>query len=79
VNNTPKIPFPDTDWVLHMPPGYYEPEWTSSQSGYDESQMLEYAEQCVAAARERYARICEFADKSTHPADLADLIRKDQL
>lgn len=29
----------------------------------------------VAAERERCARLCEQADKSTHPADLADAIR----
>lgn len=29
----------------------------------------------VAQERERCARVCEAADKSTHPADLADAIR----
>jgi len=38
-------------------------------------QKLEQAEDAVAAEREACAKVCDDADKSTHPADLADAIR----
>ena len=36
----------------------------------------EQLREAIAAERERCAKICADADKSTHPSDLADLIRK---
>ena len=46
-------PLPATDWILHMPAAMYEPEWTSSQKGYEVGQMLEYAAAAVARERKR--------------------------
>lgn len=37
--------------------------------------MRDYATAAVLAERERCARVCELADKSAHPSDLADAIR----
>jgi hypothetical protein len=46
-------PLPATEWLLHMPAAQYEPEWTSSQEGYEASQMLDYAASEVAKERKR--------------------------
>lgn len=41
---------PATEWVLHMPARPYDPAWTSSESGYEASQVLDYAKAEVVAA-----------------------------
>ena len=44
-------------------------------SVYTPDEMKAYGAACAAAERERAAKLCEQADKSTHPSDLADAIR----
>ena len=54
-----KMPeLPNTEWLLHMPAMPYEPAWTSSQRGYDESDMHAYARAYAAqeVAKERALR-----------------------
>jgi len=47
-------------------------EWWARNRWCDREYVWEAA---TKAEREACAKICEVADKSTHPADLADLIR----
>jgi hypothetical protein len=42
---------------------------------YDFDGVQRFAALVAAAEREACAKVCEAADKSTHPADLADAIR----
>ena len=44
--------------------------------GFTAEQMLAWGKACAAAEREACAKLCESADKSTHPADLANVIRE---
>jgi hypothetical protein len=39
-------------------------------------ELLAFANLVAAAEREACAKLCESADKSTHPADLANVIRE---
>lgn len=62
---------------VELPP-LPEPVRTSSDQaylGYTADQTREYGRACARAAYERAAQECNNADKSTHPADLADRIR----
>ena len=43
--------------------------------GFTTEQMLAYGKACAESEREECARMCNEADKSTHPADLAAAIR----
>ena len=48
----------------------------SRQDWWKDDEALErFAEQVRAEEREACAKVCDAADKSTHPADLADAIR----
>jgi hypothetical protein len=42
---------------------------------YDHPSLERFANLVAAAEREACAKVCDAADKSTHPADLADAIR----
>ncbi len=53
-------------------------EHTGTNSMKDDDDTMCYRselEAAVKAEREACAKVCEAADKSTHPADLADAIR----
>lgn len=55
---------------MSLPP-LPKPQWLGDIHGYTEAQMLALR----AATVEACAKVCDEADKSTHPADLADAIR----
>jgi hypothetical protein len=51
---------------------FTDPENQPTQHG---TVTIEYMQREIAAEREACAKVCDAADKSTHPADLADAIR----
>ena len=57
----------------------FEEWWDSPTDGWYLGRIAKkkYAQAAWNAALEHVARICEKADKSTHPSDLADEIRKE--
>jgi hypothetical protein len=65
------IELPETEWLLHMPARPYEPAWTSSQAGYEESQMIAYGEACAAAERETQEPVA-WQYRWLNPADMPD-------
>lgn len=40
-------PMPETEWKLYMPAQQYEAAWTSTESGYTEADMENYAREAV--------------------------------
>ena len=49
--------------------------WRQCAQGQKTSQFCAVAEQARTEEREACAKVCDAADKATHPADLADAIR----
>ena len=49
--------------------------WISEEGVLRWSELERFAALVAAAEREACAKLCNEADKSTHPADLADAIR----
>lgn len=43
-------PLPKSEYLLAVPARPYEPEWTTSETGYTEEQMIAYAESYALAA-----------------------------
>ena len=52
-----------------------EAEFTECDISLFPDTIAHFAALVAAAEREACAKVCEAADKSTHPADLADAIR----
>ena len=52
-----------------------EAEFTEGDISLFPDTIAHFAALVAAAEREACAKVCEAADKSTHPADLADAIR----
>ena len=51
------------------------PNWYETEGVVNEARLIKFAALVASAEREACAKVCDAADKSTHPADLAAAIR----